>query len=47
MKKNNSNDKSCNHSKRCGCGYTPEVFVNMIESAGLELSRREFIKGVL
>jgi predicted amidohydrolase YtcJ len=45
MKKNNSNDKSCKHSKSCGCGCTPEVFVNMIESAGLELSRREFIKG--
>ena len=31
------------HSAGCGC--TPALFSDMIENAGLELSRREFIKG--
>ena len=41
--------KKLNHAKdqlhSVGCGCTPPLFVNMIENAGLELSRREFIKG--
>lgn len=28
-----------------GCGCTPAFFINMIENAGFELSRRDFIKG--
>jgi hypothetical protein len=34
---------NCSHIGGCGC--TPFLFVGMIENAGLELSRREFIKG--
>ena len=28
-----------------GCGCTPSLFVNMMDDAGRELSRRQFIKG--
>jgi len=31
------------HSGNCGC--TPTLFLDMIEQAGAELSRREFMKG--
>lgn len=34
----------CNH--RSGCDCHPELFVNMIERAGMELSRRDFIGGL-
>ena len=34
------------HQLLGGCSCTPPVFVDMFESAGLELSRRKFIKGV-
>ena len=34
-----------NHLDSAGCGCTPDLFVNMIENAGLELSRRQILKG--
>ncbi len=41
--------KDQGHRKRelhtAGCGCAPDLFVEMIENAGLELSRRDFIKG--
>ena len=43
MSKEHKYDKKCNHSEGCGC--TPTLFVNMMENAGLEWSRRHFIKG--
>ena len=41
MPKNRIHDAG--HSAGCGC--KPTLFTDMIEKAGLELSRREFIKG--
>ncbi len=38
-------DKKHGCSHQCGCGCTPPLFTDMIESAGLKLSRRDFIKG--
>jgi len=43
MAKNHKDNKKCYHSEGCGC--TPTLFVNMMENAGLEWSRRHFIKG--
>lgn len=43
MSEKERNSNSHCHSGSCGC--TPTLFVDMIEHAGLELSRREFIKG--
>lgn len=43
MSKNKSRENDCSHPTGCGC--KPSLFVDMIENAGLELSRREFIKG--
>ena len=40
-----SNERKKDHVHSTGCGCTPSFFVDMIENAGLELSRREFIKG--
>ena len=37
-------DNGCTHTGGCGC--TPSLFVDMIENAGADLSRREFVKGV-
>jgi predicted amidohydrolase YtcJ len=34
-----------NNLRSTGCGCTPSFFVDIIENAGLELSRREFVKG--
>ena len=42
MARNHKDDKECIHNAGCGC--TPSIFVNMMERAGLELSRRDFIK---
>lgn len=36
-------DNGCTHTGGCGC--TPSLFVDMIENAGADLSRREFVKG--
>ena len=36
-------DKSCGHVDPCGC--SPPLLVAMVETAGLQLSRRHFIKG--
>ena len=37
----------CNGCTRTGgCGCTSSFFVDMIENAGAELSRRDFVKGV-
>ncbi len=36
-------DQNCIHEGGCGC--TPTLFVNMMENAGLKLSRCDFIKG--
>jgi len=44
MPRNYEHKKDHRHPTACGC--TPQLFVDMIESAGLELSRREFIKRV-
>ncbi|MGD9344900.1 MAG: amidohydrolase family protein, partial [Candidatus Aminicenantes bacterium] len=44
MSKNNKNEKNRSHSAGCGC--TPTLFADMIENAGFELSRRQFIKDV-
>ena len=43
MAKNRKDNKGCKHTAGCGC--TPTLFVDMMESAGRELSRRQFIKG--
>ena len=43
MLKKYDKDHACSHQYGCGC--TPPVFTNMIERAGLKLSRRDFIKG--
>lgn len=43
MTKSEKDEKVCNHSDDCGC--TPSLFVDMVEKAGLALSRRDFIKG--
>ena len=43
MAKNHRENKECIHTAGCGC--TPTLFVNMMEKAGRELSRRQFIKG--
>jgi len=37
--------RSDNTSHLPGCGCKPSLFSNMIENAGMELSRRKFIKG--
>ena len=42
MAKNHKDARECIHNAGCGC--TPSIFVNMMERAGLELSRRDFIK---
>ena len=34
------------HIHHAGCGCSPDLFVNMMESAGHELSRRKFVKSV-
>lgn len=39
------NTKENDHVHSTGCDCTPTLFTDMIEHAGLELSRREFIKG--
>ena len=44
MAKDHKHDK--NHQHLTGCDCTPSLFVDMIEKAGSELSRREFVKGV-
>jgi len=43
VSKREAKSKCHGHSSSCGC--TPTLFADMIEHAGLELSRREFIKG--
>lgn len=43
MSKNKRRNNDCNHPIGCGC--SPTLFLDMIENAGFELSRREFIKG--
>ncbi|KAA6184543.1 amidohydrolase family protein [Thiohalocapsa marina] len=45
-KHHHAHDTHCDHSHSEGCDCTPALFVDMIESAGLELSRRGFIKGL-
>ena len=42
MSKNKRGENDCKHQTGCGC--MPTLFANIIENAGLELSRREFIK---
>ena len=42
MTKKQNDQKDCIHSAGCGC--TPPLLVNMMEKAGLKLSRRDFIK---
>ncbi|MBT8364957.1 MAG: twin-arginine translocation signal domain-containing protein, partial [Deltaproteobacteria bacterium] len=44
MPRNHEHKK--NHLHPAGCSCTPSLFVDLIENAGLELSRREFIKRV-
>lgn len=44
MSKDRKDEKPHVHSSGCGC--TPTLFTDMIEHAGRELSRREFVKGV-
>ncbi len=44
MSKDNKHEKD--HHQLTGCGCTPTLFTDMIENAGLELSRRQFIKDV-
>ncbi len=41
-KKNDGNGK---HTHHAGCGCTPTFFMQMMEQAAQELSRREFLKG--
>ena len=43
MSKSKSKGHSSNHPIGCGC--QPKLFVNMIENAGLEFSRRQILKG--
>jgi len=43
MSKKRKQDHGCSHPAGCGC--TPPLFVDIIEHAGRELSRRDFIKG--
>lgn len=43
MANNHKDDQVCRHTVGCGC--TPKLFVDMMENAGLKLSRRDFIKG--
>lgn len=43
MSKKRKQDRQRSHSTGCGC--TPPLFVDMIERAGRELTRRDFIKG--
>jgi predicted amidohydrolase YtcJ len=38
-------EKGHGYNHQGGCGCTPTLFVNMVEKAGLALSRRDFIKG--
>jgi predicted amidohydrolase YtcJ len=38
-------EKEYDWNHQCGCGCMPTLFVNIIENAGLKLSRRDFIKG--
>lgn len=45
MKLPNIREHKKNHLHLTDCGCTPILFSEMIENAGLELSRREFIKG--
>ncbi len=40
------NDQHEQDTHRAGCGCTPDLFMQMMERAGEELSRREFLKGV-
>ena len=44
MTKDRDHDADRSHSTDCGC--TPAFFVEMIEKAGMELSRRDFVKGM-
>ena len=44
MSKNKNRGNDCSHPTGCDC--TPPLFVDMLEKAGRELSRRDFIKGV-
>ncbi|WP_456391535.1 amidohydrolase family protein [Nitratifractor sp.] len=39
------NDRNEEHTHHAGCGCTPEFFMQMMEQAAQELSRREFLKG--
>jgi predicted amidohydrolase YtcJ len=43
MTEDSNKDKSCGHVDPCGC--SPPLLVAMVEAAGLQLSRRHFIKG--
>ena len=43
MSKDKRSKHDCDHPIGCGCA--PTLFVNMMEDAGRELSRRQFIKG--
>ncbi len=43
MTEDSNKDKSCDHVDACGC--SPPLLVAMVENAGLQLSRRHFIKG--
>lgn len=44
MADNKKSKNDCKHSPGCGC--TPPFLVDMLEKAGQDLSRRDFIKGV-
>jgi predicted amidohydrolase YtcJ len=44
MAKDHKHDKD--HQHLTGCGCTPAILTAMMENAGLELSRREFVKGI-
>ncbi|WP_319523849.1 amidohydrolase family protein [uncultured Desulfosarcina sp.] len=44
MSKSKRSKNDCDHPIGCGCA--PTLFVNMMEDAGRELSRRQFIRGV-
>lgn len=43
MSEDSNRDNSCDHVDPCGC--TPRLLVAMVETAGLQLSRRDYIKG--
>jgi predicted amidohydrolase YtcJ len=43
MSKQRQEDRACTHQSGCGC--TPALFTDIIEQAGLQLSRREFLAG--